>query len=73
MEYVLQISTNIIIIGWALIIILWVLICLYILLILTKINSTVKDMQNKYHILVSTIIRPFSIMSTLINKIKKNE
>lgn len=72
MDYILQISMNIIIIGWALIVILWIFICIFVLILLWRINSIVKDIKDKYYILISNIIRPFSTISHLLNKIRKN-
>jgi len=73
MDIILAISMNIIIIWWAIITIFSIIALVYIIKILFKVNTILKDLYQKYNLITGLLFKPLNIITHFINKIQKNE
>jgi len=70
MESLISISIYILIIWWAFVVILSMIAFVYIISILIKVNSIVKDVYEKYIVVSELFFSPVKFILSLINKIK---
>jgi len=68
---IITISQNILIVGGALIIILGVIAMFYLISILIKINSMIKDMKHRYDMTMNLLFSPIEFVANLFNKFSK--
>jgi len=71
MQEILTISNYIITIGGAVIIILWVFVMILIINILLKVNSIVKDVREKYFLVMWLFLKPVMVLEKILNHFKK--
>ena len=71
MQEILTISNYIITIGGAVIIILWVFVMILIINILLKVNSIVKDVREKYFLVMGLFLKPVMVLEKILNHFKK--
>ncbi len=71
MDLVMQISSMILTVWWAIIVLLWIIVISYIILILSKINYMMWDVKEKYNLITDFIFRPLVIIKYFINKYNK--
>lgn len=70
MESLISISMYILIIWWAFVVILSMIALVYVISILIKVNSIIKDLYEKYTVVSELFFSPIKFVLSFINKIK---